>query len=355
MRNKFLSVSVYFLVFLVCAASCDKTALSGSDSADSQTPGEKARDKQEPQSPQTPGTPQTPESPQTPGSPQTPESPQTPGTQQTPGAALTTWYVSENGNDSASGGGADSPLATVSAALGRIKALYRGGKWPQGQSAVIIVSGRIMGSGTFPNGAMVDVSGAGNYPPIILRGDPVTGGVLDANRTGGAEGLVMYIANNKVTLEDKLVLTGGRRLWGGGVCIGTHGIESRGEFVMAGGEISGNKSGAGGGVMVYKGSMSMLGGVIKNNGNDFNHNGGSGGGVYLQSGDEVYFTMSGGKIEQNGDSKTENGGGLYIDGNINAVMTGGEITGNSSLLKGGGVYIAPYGEFTMSAGTVSGN
>jgi hypothetical protein len=200
---------------------------------------------------------------------------------------------------------------------------------------------------------MVDVSGTGNYPPVILKGDPVKGGVLNAGRSPGSNGRVLYIANNKVTLGDKLTLTGGRMLYGGAVCVGTPGSPSAGEFVMTGGEISGNAGGSGGGVMVYMGSMTMTGGTIQNNSNDFNHNGGDGGGVYLN--ELTAFTMSGGIIKNNGGAATKNGGGVLTDGRARFVMTGGEILGNTSTDYGGGVRVSPYGDFTLSHGTISGN
>jgi hypothetical protein len=201
---------------------------------------------------------------------------------------------------------------------------------------------------------MVDISGVGNYPPIILKGDPINGGILDANKTG-ADGRVLYIADNKVTLGEKLVLTGGRTLWGGAVCVGMHGTESAGEFIVDGGEISGNSGGNGGAVMVYKGSMSMKSGVIKNNDNDFlqNHPG-DGGAIYVM--DFATLRISGGTISDNGSTaKTYNGGGVYVNGEATAIMTGGEILRNTSSKTGGGVYIASDGTFTMSGGTISGN
>ncbi|MDR2803859.1 MAG: hypothetical protein LBB22_06185 [Treponema sp.] len=339
MRNNFfgLSIYVFFMVFLAAGISgCGKIA--GTDSNSEETGSEQQTpDSQNGNDKQTPGTSGT-------------------GSVQTTAVVNTTWYVSSNGNDSAAGDSASNPLATVQVALNKISALYRGGKWPANENAVIIVSGKITASSraAVSNDSMVDISGAGNYPPVILKGDPVKGGILDAaSGVNGKDIRVLYIANNKVTLGDKLILMGGRRLWGGAVCIGTHGSVSEGEFIMAGGEISGSSGGSGGGVMLYKGSMSMLGGEIKNNSNDFNHNGGDGGGVYMQS--ATYFIMSGGKISGNGSAETAKGGGLFIDGQALALLTGGEITGNKSNTQGGGVYISPLGEFDMNGGTISGN
>jgi hypothetical protein len=199
--------------------------------------------------------------------------------------------------------------------------------------------------------SMVDISGKGNYPPIILEGDPVHKGELNANRSAANDGRVLYIGNNKVTLGDNLTLTGGYTLWGGAVLVGTHGSDSAGEFIMAGGNISGNTAYSGGGVMVYKGHMSMTGGIIQNNDNYGN---GFGGGVYVHD-DGTSFSMNNGIIRGNGGTGTDNGGGVYVNGNGIFTMTGGEILNNTSAAKGGGVYVAGYGDFTMSGGTISGN
>jgi hypothetical protein len=246
-------------------------------------------------------------------------------------------------------------MASVRAALARIKSVYKSGKWPAGKSAVIVIRGTLTGSGSFgSNQAMIDISGAGNYPPIILEGDPVTGGVLNANRNKDNQGRVLYIANNQVALGNNLILTGGYTLWGGAVCVGTPGSPSEGEFIMAGGEISGNTAGLGGAVLMYKGSMTMSGGIIKNNTNtDYSKVMGSGGGIYLA--EYTSLTMSGGTIRDNGGAKTDNGGGVKVEGTAQFTMTGGEILNNTSNIHGGGVHVAAYGTFTLSSGIISGN
>jgi hypothetical protein len=266
------------------------------------------------------------------------------------------WYVAAGGNDSGSGTDPSQPLASVPAALSRIRSLYRSGKWPAGENAVIAISGTIRGSGSFgSNLSMIDISGTGNYPPIVLQGDPLMGGVLDAGRTSGNQGRVLYIANNKVTLGDKLTLRGGYTLWGGAVCVGTAGLPSEGEFIMAGGEISGNTAGLGGGVLVYKGHMTMTGGIIQNNvtTDSYSNMMGSGGGVYLN--EYTSLTMSAGTISENGGTKAENGGGVLVEGHALFTMTGGNLRNNTSASLGGGTHVAPYGKFIMADGTISGN
>ncbi|MDR1211511.1 MAG: hypothetical protein LBK40_04685, partial [Spirochaetaceae bacterium] len=131
--------------------------------------------------------------------PSSPDSPSSPGSLPVnPGSAgRIAWYVSAGGDDSGAGTDPEQPLASVQAALARIRSQYRNENWPAGKSAVIVIRGTITGSGSFgPNESMVDISGAGNYPPIILEGDPVSGGVLNANRSRNREGRVLYIGNN---------------------------------------------------------------------------------------------------------------------------------------------------------------
>jgi hypothetical protein len=247
-------------------------------------------------------------------------------------------------------------MASVEAALARIKSAYRSGRWPAGKSAVIVIRGTITASGSFgPNQAMIDISGAGSYPPVILEGDPVNKGVLNAGRSRNREGRVLYIAHNTVTLGNNLTLTGGYTLWGGAVCVGTHGVSSRGKFIMTGGEISGNTASLGGGVLLYKGAMTMTGGEIKNNVTTKSYRNvmGIGGGVYV--GEDNSFTMSGGTIRGNGGAETADGGGVAVNGKGLFNMTGGDILNNQSSVHGGGVHISPLGRFVMSGGTIIGN
>jgi hypothetical protein len=331
MSSKFFFLSfVFFVSFFVlaCMGGCGTTVHSGPDPENN------------------PGA-----SPQNPVSPA--PAPSNPGASSP--ASNPTWYVSPGGKDSGDGTDPSKPLASAQAALARIKSLYKSGNWPAGKSAVITIRGTITGSGSFgSNNAMIEISGAGSYPPLVFEGDPVAGGVLNANRDKANQGRVLYIANNRVTLGSKLTLTGGYTLWGGAVCVGTAGSPSEGDFIMAGGEISGNTAGLGGAVLMYKGRMTMSGGVIQNNANaDYSQVTGSGGGIYLC--EYTSLLMSGGTIRDNGGAKTENGGGVFTDGKALFTMTGGEILNNASISHGGGAHIAPYGNFTLSGGTISGN
>lgn len=271
----------------------------------------------------------------------------------TPDVNTKFWYVASNGKDTNDGQSDVSALATVSKALSLISADYKKNNRKSGEPATIIISGTIIASGNFGSSkSMVDISGIGKYPPIILKGHPDSGGVLDANIKNNGDGRVLYVANNKVTLGEKLRLTGGKTLWGGAVIVGQHGSESEGEFIMSGGEISGNFGDSGAAVMIYKGSFEMSGGVIKNNHSAKTSSGGQDGAVYVS--EYTTFTMKGGDITDNGGSDTDTGGAIYVGGYGSAVMSGGNITKNHAA-RGGGVYIAPYGDFTITNGNIKNN
>jgi hypothetical protein len=325
----------------VMTASCDKLLpddkLEGSKQTNQTSPVN-----QKPKQPQSPA--QTLD--QEPG--QTPQNPSSPS-----GQVNLTWYVSQNGSSTNSGTSPTEALSAVKPALSAISKLYRDGKWPAGESAVIVISGRITGSVT--NGSsLVEVAGKGNYPPVIFKGDEITGGTLDAGNSTGGNGRVLYIANSTVTLGDKLLLTGGRVLRGGAVCIGMENVDSAGELIIDGAEISGNTGQIGGAVMIYKGSASMSSGLVRNNKNDFPAAGGKdGGGIYVNV--DTFFLLSGGTIENNGGDETEYGGGILIEGESAARMTGGKIINNRSKDSGGGVRIIPTGTFEMTGGEISGN
>ncbi|MDR2601113.1 MAG: hypothetical protein LBC53_01470, partial [Spirochaetaceae bacterium] len=123
-------------------------------------------------------------------------------------------------------------------------------------------------------------------------------------------------------------------------------INSGGEFVMTGGELSGNKiSTSGGAVYIDGGKFTMTDGSIHDN------EGVDGGGVYLRNGT---FTMEGGFIENN--TGTTNGGGVNIGSDSGAAglqfyFSGGAIRNNTvtgSGYGGGGVTVTNSGVFYMS-------
>ncbi|GHT48067.1 hypothetical protein FACS1894102_0240 [Spirochaetia bacterium] len=263
------------------------------------------------------------------------------------------WYAAQNGNDANDGQSEATPLATVSKALALIKTGYNENR-EDGRTATIVIDGTIRGSGNYNTSkSMIEISGAGNYPPIILKGGK-SGGVLDANVPDDGDGRIMYIDNNHVTLESGLVLRGGHSIYGGAVIIGGHGSESAGEFIMRGGEISGNSAALGGAVMIYNGSFKLSGGIIKNNhsAKTFSAEKLKGAAVYVCGG--ATFYMEGGEIKNNGNTDTDEGGGVAVDERGVFNMKGGYMSQNTAK-NGGAVYIESLATFTITAGIVSGN
>jgi len=160
----------------------------------------------------------------------------------------------------------------------------------------------------------------------------MNGGEISGNKAEGGAG---------VTNEGNFTLIGGKiknnsaSLVGGGVLNG-------GNFIMNGGEISDNTADEfGGGVCCLIDNFSMSGGKIS--GNYANY----GGGVYVQK--DCNFIFNNGIISEN---NAEKGGGVNIDGTFK--MNGGSISGNNALTFGGGVYI-DNGTVQMSGGIVYGD
>lgn len=125
-------------------------------------------------------------------------------------------------------------------------------------------------------------------------------------------------------------------VYGRGVRLGTS--SSSGKFIMYGGEISGNRSGApsgkytenGAGVEGQQSNFTMYGGKITDN-----HviNGNEGGGVNMHTGGT--FTMYGGEISGNACSDTDGG---VISVGTSLKLYGGTISNNTADKRGGGVF-----------------
>ncbi|ULQ59480.1 right-handed parallel beta-helix repeat-containing protein [Brucepastera parasyntrophica] len=231
------------------------------------------------------------------------------------------WYVDETIGDDDNTGTATYPLASVSAALSRIAALYDPDTWPHdfvnnesvGQkTAEIRINGDLTPTAddANPNGFIVIDNAAGSYPPILLSGKGVSyPGALDAD----GEARVLYINNADVTLGENLTLKGGSAESGGGVYV----TGPNAKFTVSGGEISENES---------TGSADANGG----------------GGIYAGNGAKVF--MTGGTVSEN---EAVNGGGLYVTGSGTALeMTNGTVTDNEAA-KGGGVLVLNNAVFTM--------
>lgn len=213
-----------------------------------------------------------------------------------------------------------------------------------------------------------DLSYGGKAVSITLKGDDVER-IISFKTPGGP----LFTVNNNVTLildenitiygfltgnygtyipvkvnsggqfimeeNSKITGTSSINAYGGGVY-----IADNGNFVMNGGEISGNSVVYGGGVFMLKnGSFTMNNGLITGN------NGSTGGGVYMRDGSS--FIMNGGTISSN--SATSYGGGIYITGDCSFTMAEGTIAFNTAKY-GGGVCLSG-GNFIMDDGEIKNN
>lgn len=127
------------------------------------------------------------------------------------------------------------------------------------------------------------------------------------------------------------------------------GVQSYNEFIMYGGEISGNDHGGVGAA----GKFTLDGGTIRGN---------TGlGGVVVSSNEEKgvpgLFTMKSGSIE--GNESSDVGGGVWVYSTTKAddvgfLLEGGTIRNNTAVYEGGGICVGG-ATFTMKGGSVSGN
>lgn len=144
-------------------------------------------------------------------------------------------------------------------------------------------------------------------------------------------------------------------VYGRGVRLGDS--SSTGDFIMYGGEISGNRidisahsaaAGDGAGVEAQQSDFTMYGGKITNN-HVINGSNNEGGGVNMHTGGT--FTMYGGEISGNACSDT--GGGVISAGTY-LKLYGGRISNNTADKRGGGVFTNM--TLTISDGiTITGN
>lgn len=246
------------------------------------------------------------------------------------------WFVSVAGNDSNDGRSPDAPVKTADKAIALIKENYKTG-WPQdnGQDrdALIIVSGEVSGAGSVNSGGgglvrAENSSTSVTLPPLYIRGDSANPGSLKVTSGSTSGQRVLYLAYNRVTLGQDLVLTGGKitseTYSGAGVFTG-----SRGELVIEGAEITGNtcQTSGGAGASVVGGNITLKSGKIRGN--------------------RIIGASS-----LNPDNITI-GGGVLVLGTM--TMEGGEISGNSSPHHGGGVAVGQNGIFAMTGGTITEN
>ena len=291
-------------------------------------------------------------------------------------AGAKAWYISsEDGDDDENDGlSKDSPLFTFGAALEAIKTAYAAG-WPgkgtgNEERAYIVIDGEIAedmgGTGTtVKNRSSFIISsaaaGAGDYPPIELRGlNSSSRGTLKA----WTSKRVLYVDFNTVYLGSYLTLTGGdlnasTNAQGGGVYAG-----NGSQVILDGAEIKNNKTiyntnSTGGGVYTVGTAAAPTLFTIERGIVEGNEAKGSGGGLAIGAG--TTFILKSGEIKNN--TAEGSGGGVYFTGannNRSAFnMEGGEIRGNkagpSATSNGGGLYTGAYADFKMTGGTIAGN
>jgi len=230
-------------------------------------------------------------------------------------------------------------------------------------------SGIISGNTTSGSGSSIG-GGVCVFGSFTMNGGVITGNTAGNSASapgwgGGVEVLGTFtmhkgvISGNTASRSNTGDDKGGG---GGGVD-----VDNDGNFIMDGGEITGNTSSFGGGVLVEVGVFTMTGGEISGNtgstsgggvyvdedgdfamdgGNITNNTSYAGGGVFADAGT---FTMDNGKINSN---TAIYGGGIYMQGSF--TMKSGVITGNTGSTSGGGVYVDE-GSFEMNGGEISGN
>lgn len=177
---------------------------------------------------------------------------------------------------------------------------------------------------------------------------------LTLNNTGGAEsgkltstnginvgsnGAIFLRANSTLIMNGGTI-TGNTSTGGGGAV-----YMNGGTFIMYDGTISVNKtsgSGAGGGAIFMTGTtpkFEMHGGTITDNSLDSNKASDGGGAIYAKVGS---ITIDGGDITNNDAGSGKTCGGVYLNGGVTLVMTGGTIsdnTGSTSNNGKNGIYI----------------
>ena len=233
------------------------------------------------------------------------------------------------------------------------------------EGASLEISGKVSLCGSYSKGAIVSSRGS-----VVLSGDAV---VCHGAATSVNTGIINMSGNNA-----SFVVTGGviERCELDDVYCGVVHAANGAKVVMKGGVIRNNRVAPGdsagnylsstGVMLMGNASFDMSGGRIEGN------TGYQGSAVVMYSEDNnqrASFRMTGGKIADNKSAKLGNrtpSGAVYVEGNAEFAMEGGEITGNAAASdgKGGGVCVVDHGlqnggkdhtAFTMKGGSISGN
>ena len=185
-------------------------------------------------------------------------------------------------------------------------------------------------------------------------------GVTLSKNIASADGGGLYMNNGPLVLEGGTI--GGESLEDANqaVCGGGVYLNINKTFTINSGKVSYNTASKGGGVGTKNG------GHITVNGGEISHNKAQddGGGIYLvggatsdgEGGYNYYgkFTLNGGEVCYN---EATNGGGVFIEGNVNQLISSGKISHNIATSLGGGVYFTVKRNvvFEVYAGEISNN
>lgn len=190
--------------------------------------------------------------------------------------------------------------------------------------------------------------------------------VLDGNCTDSREPLVLGNSSSTIVIHDYAQLRNNintEEQWIDNQYVSGGAIRTNGRVVMDGGSISGNTAVGGGGINIHGGSFEMNGGTISSNTVQAGSSSDShimGGGVLVTGG--ARMTFSDGSVCENM-ANGGNGAGIALGssffGNNNNIgyltMTGGSISGNESTYEGGGLYIQMESSADVSGGSITGN
>lgn len=259
------------------------------------------------------------------------------------------FYVAESGNDETGNGSLLRPLGSIAGAADKMN-----------NSSIdyeIVINGSLSAAQTLSDtvttakAKSVTVRGladecedglAGNFDsstkgtmlsistkvPVTIKNIRISGGY----NGGGSAGGIVLASGAKLTMESGII-SGNTGIESGQAAAGGVMVKATATFIMNDGKICDN---TGGGVCLYDGTSP--GSEFVMNGGEISGNTASDGagvhGVYSTA-NNAKFTMNGGKII--GNTATGDGGGIYLCGQF--ALTGGEISGNTAENLGNGINV----------------
>lgn len=194
----------------------------------------------------------------------------------------------------------------------------------------------------------------GNSGVVLLQSKTqfnMKGGTMSGNSCDYAG--AVYVSTNATFTMTGGKLTGNTAKTNGGAIYAL-----RSTVNLKGGTISGNQATKmGGGVFVSGSKLYLSGAYITGNKTDTGTGGGGiATGTATVSGKKIasYIKMTGGAIT---DNYGRHGGAVLLQGNSETVfdLSGGKITGNEGKVDGGAIYVSTLTNFNMSGGQISDN